>query len=241
MYKEIGGDENMNIMDILVLIIILVAAFLGYKKGLVKTAVHFVSFFVAIGVALMFYRPLAATLTENTAIDEWVVEHLSNIGAGVQLPEATSGDTVENTNTDVETSEENPLFAVFSNLPTALLEQFQLEEMKEAAQEELVQGITELIMNLLSLILIYVVVKVGLWLASFVLDGIMHIPVLKQLNEVLGLVFGALQGILQVYVIFACLTFIASIADISFLIDPIKVSAFASVLYENNLILHLLF
>ena len=65
--------------------------------------------------------------------------------------------------------------------------------------------------------------------------------VLKQLNELLGMTIGAVIGFLQVYISFAVITFISSICDIAVVIDAIKVSAFASVLFENNLIIKLLF
>ena len=67
-----------NIMDIIVIIIILLSVLLGYKKGFVRTAMNLLSFFVAIGLALMFYKPLAIILTENTGIDDWIIDNLTN-------------------------------------------------------------------------------------------------------------------------------------------------------------------
>lgn len=277
-----------NVIDIIVVVIILISAFLGYKKGFVKSAINLVSFFVAIGLALMFYKPLAVILTENTQIDDWVVEKIISSQDEENIQELENGGTIGNqqlengnsestTNTNAESNvdnanspnagnntnsengsnnenggndnnlntetalEENNIMTAIGNLPATLLESFNFEEIKENAKEEIAYKISELIMNLLSLIIIYIVVKITLAIAAFVLNGIMKFPVLKQLNEVLGLTFGGIMGVLQIYVVFAIITFISSICDISVAINMIKASAFASALFENNLIIHLLF
>lgn len=251
-----------NAIDIIVVVIILISAFLGYKKGFVKSAINLVSFFVAIGLALMFYKPLAVILTENTQIDDWVVEKIISSQDEENIQELENGETLGNqqldngnsengsnnendgkdNNPNTETAlEENNIMTAIGNLPATLLESFNFEEIKENAKEEIAYKISELIMNLLSLIVIYIVVKITLAIAAFVLNGIMKFPVLKQLNEILGLTFGGIMGVLQIYVAFAIITFISSIYDISVVINMIKASVFASVLFENNLIIHLLF
>ena len=65
-----------NIIDIIVVLVILFSVFLGYKKGFVKTVVSLLSFFVAIGMALFFYKPFAVILTVNTTIDDWIIENI---------------------------------------------------------------------------------------------------------------------------------------------------------------------
>lgn len=259
-----------HLMDILVMIWILISAFLGYKKGFVKSAINLVAFFVAIGLALMFYKPLAVILTENTKIDDWIIEGIVSNEIQGESSDKNSNENSdenkfnENTKTNLEddesnletesdledresdfgtesNSKENYLMTLLENLPAQLFEQVKLEEIKENAKEEIAYQVSELIMNLLSLILIYIVVKITLAIATWVLDGIMQFPVLKQLNELLGLLFGGVMGILQIYVVFAVITFLSSICDITVVIDAIKVSVLAKVLFENNLIIYLLF
>ena len=238
-----------NIIDIIVILIIAVSVFIGYKKGFVKTVINLLSFFVAIGVALMFYKPMAVILTENTTIDDWIIEHVTS-SYEKKTQELESGDAVfvEETSTDknqkvvvLEEQDGENNINIFNLLPTNILENSSFETIKQQTKLEIAYKISELIMNLLSLILIYIVVKVTLLVATFVLDGIMKFPILKQLNEILGMVIGAVIGFIQVYLAFAVITFISSIIDISVVIEAIKMSAFASVLFENNLIINLLF
>lgn len=258
----------LNIIDIVVLLIILISVYSGYKKGFIKTVVSLLSFFIAIGLALMFYKPLAIILTENTTIDNWIVENITSaefentdFSDKNNLSSENNFSGVNNFSGENDFSNENNYFAennlseeqqndtydlesileMIGNLPTTVTENFELEELKENTKLEISYKISELIMNLLSLIIIYVIVKITLYIATFILDGIMRFPVLKQLNEVLGMVTGAVIGFIQIYVVFAVITFMSSICDISVVISAIKLSAFARVLFENNLIINLLF
>ena len=252
-----------NVMDIIVLAVIALSVFWGYKKGFIRAAISLVSFFVAIGLALMFYKPLAVILTENTIIDEWIIENITAsveendnlLYENTELEKQEENDSgLENTNSELENIEtineenevndmlkEQSLLNLLEHLPATLTEKFNLEEMKNSAKEEIAYQISELIMNLLSLIVIYVVVKVTLSVAAVVLNGIMQIPVLKQLNELLGMLLGAVLGFIQMYIAFAVITFISSVCNISTVIEMIKVSSFARILFENNLIINLLF
>ena len=241
-----------NIIDVIVILVIAISVFLGYKKGFVKTVISLVSFFVAIGLALIFYKQFAVILTENTTIDDWIIEHVALnyeekteenkenalVSENSDINEKEQIET--NINEEKEDNEQEKL-NILDFLPENMLSNSDFEEIKEQTKLEIAYKVSELIMNLLSLIIIYIVVKVTLVIASYVLNGIMRIPVLKQLNEILGMIIGAVLGFIQIYIAFAVLIFISSITDISVVIDTVKLSAFASVLFENNLIINLLF
>lgn len=250
-----------NLIDIVVIAIIGFSVYTGYKKGFIRAAISLVSFFVAIGVALMFYKPLAVIITENTLIDDWIIENISSIGENEinnyeqiedgqnkeseleTIENASETENIENVKDDIENDKisEKNILQLLEYLPTKFITNFDIDEIKNSAKEEISYQISELIMNLMSLIIIYVVVKVTLAIAAVVLNGIMQIPVLKQLNEILGMVLGAILGFIQIYIAFAVITFISSICDISYIIEMIKMSAFARILFENNLIINLLF
>ncbi len=244
-----------NLIDIITLAVILISAFVGYKRGLVKTAFSLLSFFIAIGVALLFYKPLALILTEKTTIDDWIIDRVENNGTAV------TDEVVEEKPTEVTIEEDTSSkdfslgemidaakqdgFAVitntFSELPNVIVEKFDVEDIKANAKHSFALKVSELIMNLLSLIAIYIVVKITLIVAGFLLNGLMEMPVLKQVNEVLGMIIGGVLGFVEMYIVFAIFTFVSSITNISFIIDAIKASAFASILFENNLVIKFLF
>jgi len=47
------------IFDLIIIAIIGLATFIGYKQGLVKAAIKILSFFIAIIVALVLYKPIS--------------------------------------------------------------------------------------------------------------------------------------------------------------------------------------
>ncbi len=238
-----------NLIDIIIILIILLTAFIGYKRGFVKTLISLSSFFVAAFVAMMFYKPLAVILTEKTEIDEWlrqkVVDSRFTESGELIVEEALVSGDEDELQTKIyvaETQEEkaNDVKNILSTLPETMVEKIDLTTAKENIKQELANKLSELIMNLLSLISLFVLVRITLVIAEIMLSKIVELPVLKQINEVLGMSLGAAIGFIAIYVSFALITFISSVADISFVVSAIKSSAFASVMFESNLILKLL-
>ena len=213
-----------NLIDVVVILVIGLSAFIGYKRGFVKTAISLLSFFIAITVALMFYKPLALVLTEKTEIDDWIIAKVEN-GRTIEEPEEVLEES-ENQEKVVEikseAEKEASIESVLQDLPQAIIASDSFQEAKKQAMHDAALKVSELSMNILSLIAIFVIVKVTLFVVSILLGGVMKLPVLKQMNEVLGLAFGGIMGFVEMYIAFAVITFISSVADISFVVDAIK-------------------
>jgi len=227
-----------NLMDIILIAIIALAGFIGYKLGFIKAVISFLSFFVAIGIALAFYSPLSVILAENTSIDNWIEDKIMNY--------SVSGDTeIEQdevpAKSDTGSVEGTAISEILADLPNVVSNNLDLTTVQDNIRHEIAKRVSELIMKLLSLILLYVIVKITLSIAMFVLGGVMKLPVLKQLNEILGMGLGAIIGFLNMYLVFGILTFISSITNIDFVVDAIKSSMIASVMYDNNIIINILF
>jgi len=60
------------IIDLIIVAIILLFTFLGYKRGLVKLAISLCTFFIAIIVAFALFKPISAVVINNTSIDETI-------------------------------------------------------------------------------------------------------------------------------------------------------------------------
>ncbi len=62
------------IIDIILLVIVLLSSFLGYKKGLVKLATRLIAGIIAIILTLIIYKPVANLIISNTSIDDKIEE-----------------------------------------------------------------------------------------------------------------------------------------------------------------------
>ena len=58
------------IFDLLIIGIIGLCTFIGYKQGLVKAIIKILSFVIAIVIALILYKPVSNIIIKNTSIDD---------------------------------------------------------------------------------------------------------------------------------------------------------------------------
>ena len=65
------------IVDLIIIVVVLLFIFLGYKKGLTGSLIKLLSFIIAIVVAFVLYKPVANAVIENTVIDDNIRTTLS--------------------------------------------------------------------------------------------------------------------------------------------------------------------
>ena len=236
-----------NISDLIVILVIALAAFLGYRKGFVKTSFRMLSFVVAIILSMLLYKPVAAYIKENTGVSDWIVSTITK-EKRIENNEEILEDEIINDKKEnlieeekIENSEDNEIENFLSTLPENVKEYIDADETINNAKEQVAIKIADTIINIMSMIIIYLIAKLLLMIVCFILDGIMQIPVLKQINEVAGLGLGILLGIIQVYTILAVITFLSSFVEMPGLIACIKNSLITSVLFEYNLLIALIF
>ena len=73
------------IIDLIIIAIILLFTFLGHKRGLVKVAFKLCTFFIAIVVAFLLFKPVAGLVIEKTTIDE-NIENMKSVKIVANLP-----------------------------------------------------------------------------------------------------------------------------------------------------------
>lgn len=239
-----------NISDLIVILIIALAAFLGYRKGFIKTSFRMVSFIVAIILSMILYKPVAGYIKEYTGVSDWIVSTITKeekaekndeiINDGeIAEDELISEDEEVLEAAEIEKNEN--LEDILANLPENVRDYIDADETINNAKEQVALKIADTIINIMSMIIIYLIAKLVLMIVCFILDGIMQIPILKQINEVAGLGLGIILGIIQVYTICAVITFSSSFVELSGLVTYIKSSMIATVFFEYNLLIALIF
>ena len=221
-----------NVADIVVIAIVIIAIFSGYKKGFIKTLFGVLSFFIAIAITFTFYKPVMELIKEKTRFEEWLYGYLYEMNLDDKNTEEVSGEQVV-----LSESGENYI----NNLPDAVVKMIGLDEFKENAKITVIEKIVEFVVKLLAIVIVYIVSKLILLVLVLVLDSIAKLPVLKQFNELLGLVLGGILGFIQVYVVCAIITLIGSLPALSGVSAIISNSLIAHIFYDNNLLLKILF
>lgn len=146
------------VSDLIVVAIIALFTFLGYKQGLVKAAIKILSFFIAIIVALVLYKPISNIVIKNTSIDD----NIKNTIIEKIRPEGME----ENQKVSVEDSLTKKIVGEADNT---------IEEIANAFSVKLIETSV--------LLLLYIVIRIVLKFVSALTDLITNLPILKQINK----------------------------------------------------------
>lgn len=201
-------------IDLIIIAIILLFTFIGYKRGLVKIAFSLCTFIVALIVTLILYKPISSFVINNTEFDE----NIENAIIENILPNGISA------NDEIDLKLED-------NLYDSLL--------KEGTNT--IQGVAETfstkIIEMIVFLILFTVAKIALRFVTFFADLVAKLPILNQFNHLGGIIFGFLQGTLIVLVILAFISLFAPMLDES-IINNINDSMIASRIYANNILLN---
>lgn len=208
------------IVDLIIIAVVLLFIFLGYKKGLTGSLIKLLSFIIAIVVAFVLYKPVANAVIENTVIDDNIRTTLS----------ATLGveDKTENT-------EENVSSTIMDNINK------EIENATDEVKANVIEHTTITIVNIGSGIVIFLAVRVILVIISLFAKILTDLPVIKQVDKLGGLAYGAIEGIVIVYAVLAVISLTSVIWANNAVVTAIAKSSLGEMLYNNNIILNLLF
>ena len=197
--------------NIIIIAIILLFTFLGYKRGLIKVAINLCTFIIAIIIALLFYKPIANVIISNTNIDESIQTAITES----ILPD------------DMSSTEE---VEIYTELPNIILKN------SENTVESISNSFSTIIIETACLLIIFIAIKIVLKFITVLADLIAKLPILNQFNKLGGTLYGILEGVFIVFVGFALISLIAPLIDVSIL-NSINDSTIGSILYNHNLLL----
>ena len=205
------------VFDIVLIGIIIISTFIGYKRGLVNVIFNLCAFLIALIITIFLYTPITNFVIENTEFDEKIESVI--LEKGVTNEEGTS-------------TEESVVDKYISQSITD-------------TKNEIVQStaivIAQKIIGIITAIVLFIVVRIILIFAKALINGIANLPIIKQLNEIGGLIYGALMGMLIVYVILTVIFFIVSVNNTGEIANAINTSIITKLLYSNNIILNIIF
>jgi len=126
--------------------------------------------------------------------------------------------------------------SVLSKLP-APSEMLDIGSILDAVGQELAARI----ISVMSLVVVFFILQIVFAFAGRLLNGVARLPLLRQVNMLGGLILGALQGILAVYILFAVLMLFHSNPGFAPVFNGIESSMIASMFYRDNIIINFLF
>lgn len=197
------------LLDLIVLAIIALSTFIGYKKGLIKVAFGLVSFILAIALSVILYKPISNFIIEYTPIDDYIEQSISE---RLDAPETTDEET-ENIVSNYYNNFKNTSTTIISN------------------------GISKTIINIGCIIIVFIISKLILLLFKWLGDLIAKLPLIKQINNAGGFLYGLLRGFVIIYGLLALIVIIAPVVNINNIVSMINNTIITNIMYNNNIIL----
>ena len=214
------------IIDLIIVGILGISIFFGYKKGLTKCVIKILSFFIALVVAAILFKPVSNFVIQNTEIDDKIKESVVSIVA----------DDVEE---DGKVKED-------SNLPDAMVNYINetVENAVDAAKDNVItvaaEGIATVTINVGVAILLFIVVRIALIFVSALPKIITDLPIIKQFDKAGGIIYGAVKALIIIFVLFALISLISPMIEQTGIIVAINKSFVGSILYNNNILLNII-
>ena len=196
------------LIDLILVAIIGLFTFIGYKKGLIKVAFGLVSFILAIAISVIVYKPVSNFVINYTSIDDTI--------------EATIEERLNSSDISSEETE-NIVSNYYNNI-------------KSASTAVIADGMSKTIINIACMLIVFIITKIVLFFFKFIGDLISKLPLIKQFNHIGGFIYGLLKGFIIVYILLALIAILSPIININNIISMINNSIITNIMYNNNII-----
>ena len=203
------------IIDIISLFIIFGLVLFGCRKGFMLLAFRLISFFLSLMIAWSI-APSISTWTYQLPIANLIQQKVY-----VQMIENEAKEQ-KNSTEQVNFGEDDPSFAVAE------------EEIRMEAAKRVAEGL----LFLFSVIAIWLITKLLMFLIAHLLELVTHLPVIRYVNGILGGVFGFLLAIFLLEGLFVLLSLCRDTATGKAILDLVQSSYISKNLYYNNLLIH---
>lgn len=213
-------------IDLIIIAIMALCIFFGYKRGLIGVIFKFLSFIVAIVIAVFLYKPVAGYLVEHTNWDESLE---AVIAQNIEGKKEESSDKEQQQSEDVLTMYINQA----------------IEQTADSARQGIATAVSHnLAVSILygaTFLVLFVIGQLLLLFGRAISDMLAELPIIKQFNKAGGTVYGILEGIIVIYVIFMILSLISPMVEGTGIVEAINQSYIGKYLYYHNILLKMIF
>ncbi|SHH51848.1 Colicin V production protein [Caloranaerobacter azorensis DSM 13643] len=221
----------MNWVDYVVIVILLVNGIGGLSKGLIITVFNLFGFILSLYIAKLYYPVVANFIKNNPNIIGTIKEYVTTRVEIIMNKIGNSGSIGD--------------FFEILKLPSKLGENMindpnvnsYMNNTMNTASDMISTKLTGLFIDIISIIIVFLAAKFILYIIVSILDNIAHLPVLRQINKLAGLVFGLIKGVFILYILFAIITPVITMFPDGAITKGVYDSTIGYYLYSNNLII----
>jgi len=222
------------IIDIVIIGIILLCLWGGYRKGLIGVAFSIVSFIAALIIAFILFNPISSFVINNTEFDDNIKNSIITNFSGEE-DNSIEENAVENENKNEEGVSENSVSFMTNYINK------QIDEVAGNTLEVVATNISEVCVKGIVFIGLFIVARIALAFFRMIADFIARLPLIHQFNKLGGIVFGLLKGLVITYGVLAILMLVSPMFTESSFFVAMNESFIGSMMYNNNIIVKMLF
>ena len=214
---------------IVILLILILFIWMGYRRGFIREIVSF--FFVFLSLSLAW------------AINPYINDFLISETPVYSTIHETCTDFVQKQSSDLENEmESSSQFIDGLNLPEILRKNIEKNNNTENYAELSVNTLTEYvswylartIVNGLSYVLAYILATIGIRIVVYILNLIAGLPILKTANKLTGGLVGFVKGLVFIWILFLILTVLCSTEIGKTSLELIEKDSLLSVIYQYD-------
>lgn len=217
------------IIDLIIVAIFIVCIGIGYFKGLTGSLLKIVSFVLALVIAFVLFKPVANFIVDHTNWDE-------NLEQAIKEMLIKENEPAEKE----QTQEEQSMPDVITNYINDAVEKAGTEA-KNVIVESTAREVAVTIINTGVLISLFLISRIILLLVKGLAELLTKLPVIKQFDKIGGILYGLIEALVISYVILAIVSFVSPMLAGTPVVKGIQESYVGSMMYNNNLLLKIIF
>ncbi len=224
----------MNWLEILVLVVTVIMALVGYHRGFVKMIVGFAAMVIALAGTALLAPMLSDYINDQTQLRQQIAGEIDDY-----LTEQI-GEKLEQT-TEAAQQEAVEKLSLPDNVKNALLKNNTAEMYQRLGVSTFSEYVSNYVartgISALSYLIVFLAVYIGLRIIFAVLNIVALLPFLKGINKLAGGLLGVAHAVIYIWVFFAIVTAAMNTEWGMEVLALIGSSKFLTFLYHYNLIL----
>ena len=216
------------IFDLVIAAIFVICVGHSMRQGFVKASSAILS--IVLTIVLMFaFQDTISTYLRNSQFGQDI---------SVKITEAL---TKNNDETITEPEEEKtgdfglPMF--FGSFLDDTEEK--IESAKNDLIEQAAESTTSSVINILSIVILYIAIRIALFFVLKIINAIFKLPVLKSINRLAGALIGVVNALFIVYILCAGLIWFVPNDSSELIRDTVSKTYITQYFYNNNMLLEL--
>lgn len=214
------------LVDLIIIGIIIINIFDGYKRGLTQILFKVITFFVALIVVSILHKPFTSFIINTTQIDEKIASTLQ-----ISLSQTTllDGELIPENKYNVSSSITN----FINSLATEAINNAETELVPYVATQ-----LSHFIIKVIVTLILFILCNIGLSFVRVALEFISRLPIISAFDKSGGLIYGILKSFLIIYITLAIFSILSPLITNWSIISSIDNSKLGSKMYNNNIIVN---